>query len=49
MLASSDRVVVMFEGQIVGVVDRSTSRKDIGLLMAGAGSSPLTGGEASGG
>lgn len=32
----ADRIAVMFAGRIVGVVDPSISREDIGLLMAGA-------------
>ncbi len=35
VLALADRVAVMFEGRIVGVVDPDTSREEIGLLMAG--------------
>lgn len=37
ILALSDRIAVMFDGKIVGVVDPTTSREEIGLLMAGAG------------
>jgi len=35
VLALGDRIAVMFEGQICGIVDPSTSRESIGLLMAG--------------
>ncbi len=35
VLALADRVAVMFEGRIMGVVDPDTSREEIGLLMAG--------------
>jgi ABC-type uncharacterized transport system ATPase subunit len=31
----SDRIAVMYEGQIIGVVDRETSVEEIGLMMAG--------------
>jgi simple sugar transport system ATP-binding protein len=37
VLALGDRIAVMYSGRITGVVDSSTSREDIGLLMAGAG------------
>jgi simple sugar transport system ATP-binding protein len=33
--ALGDRIAVMYEGKIIGVVDPSTSRENIGLLMAG--------------
>jgi ABC-type uncharacterized transport system ATPase subunit len=33
--ALGDRIAVMFEGKISGIVDPSTSREDIGLLMTG--------------
>ena len=36
VVALGDRIAVMFDGRITGVVDPSTSREDIGLLMAGA-------------
>jgi simple sugar transport system ATP-binding protein len=35
VLALGDRIAVMYEGKISGVVDPSTSRESIGLLMAG--------------
>src|ERR1019366_468633 len=35
VLALGDRIAVMFEGKISGIVDPSTSRESIGLLMAG--------------
>jgi simple sugar transport system ATP-binding protein len=35
VVALGDRVAVMYEGEIVGVVDPSASRESIGLLMAG--------------
>ncbi len=36
VMALGDRIAVMHAGQITGVVDPSTSREQIGLLMAGA-------------
>ena len=36
VVALGDRIAVMFDGRITGIVDPSTSREDIGLLMAGA-------------
>jgi len=36
VVALGDRIAVMYAGRITGVVDPSTSREDIGLLMAGA-------------
>ncbi|MGC1419123.1 MAG: ABC transporter ATP-binding protein [Acidimicrobiales bacterium] len=36
VMALGDRIAVMHEGRITGVVDPSTSRETIGLLMAGA-------------
>jgi general nucleoside transport system ATP-binding protein len=35
VLALGDRIAVMFDGRISGIVDPSTSREEIGLLMAG--------------
>jgi ABC-type uncharacterized transport system ATPase subunit len=35
VMALGDRIAVMFRGKIVGLVPPSTSREDIGLLMAG--------------
>ena len=35
VLALGDRIAVMFDGRISGIVDPSTSREAIGLLMAG--------------
>jgi ABC-type uncharacterized transport system ATPase subunit len=35
VLALGDRIAVMYEGKISGVVDPSVSRESIGLLMAG--------------
>jgi ABC-type uncharacterized transport system ATPase subunit len=35
VVALGDRIAVMYEGEIVGVVDPSASRESIGLLMAG--------------
>jgi simple sugar transport system ATP-binding protein len=35
VLALGDRIAVMFEGQISGIVDPTASRESIGLLMAG--------------
>ncbi len=32
----SDRIAVMFDGQIVGIVGPDVSREEIGLMMAGA-------------
>ena len=34
--ALADRIAVMYRGRIVGIVDPSTSRQELGLLMAGA-------------
>jgi general nucleoside transport system ATP-binding protein len=36
VMGLADRIAVMFAGRVVGVVDPSISREDIGLLMAGA-------------
>ncbi len=38
VFALGDRIAVMHEGRITGVVDATTSRETIGLLMAGASS-----------
>ena len=36
-MALSDRIAVMYEGQIVGTVDaEEVTREELGLLMAGA-------------
>ncbi len=35
VLALADRIAVMYRGKIVGVVDPTTSREDLGKLMAG--------------
>ena len=35
VVALGDRIAVMYEGRISGVVDPSASRESIGLLMAG--------------
>lgn len=36
ILNVSDRIAVMFDGQIVGIVDpKETSEQELGLLMAG--------------
>jgi ABC-type uncharacterized transport system ATPase subunit len=36
VLALADRIAVMYEGEIIGVVDRAaTTREDLGLMMAG--------------
>ena len=37
VVALGDRIAVMYAGRITGIVDPSTSREDIGLLMAGSG------------
>ncbi|MEY3732953.1 MAG: hypothetical protein RL347_312 [Actinomycetota bacterium] len=34
--ALADRILVMYQGRVVGLVDRETPRDDLGLLMAGA-------------
>lgn len=40
IMALSDRIAVMFEGKIMGIVDRENfSREEIGLMMAGVQSS----------
>ena len=31
----SDRIAVMYEGRIMGIVDTSITREEIGLMMAG--------------
>lgn len=36
VIALGDRIAVMYAGRITGMVDPSTSREDIGLLMAGS-------------
>jgi len=36
VFALGDRIAVMYQGQITGIVSPDTSREDIGLLMAGA-------------
>jgi ABC-type uncharacterized transport system ATPase subunit len=36
VIALGDRIAVMHAGKIMGIVDPSTSREDIGLLMAGS-------------
>ncbi|NNN08433.1 MAG: ABC transporter ATP-binding protein [Acidimicrobiaceae bacterium] len=36
VVALGDRIAVMYAGQITGIVDPSTNREDIGLLMAGS-------------
>jgi simple sugar transport system ATP-binding protein len=39
VLAVADRVVVMFEGRVMGIVDAATAdRSQIGLMMAGSSS-----------
>ncbi len=35
VMALGDRIAVMYEGQIVGIVDPSVGREQIGLMMAG--------------
>ncbi len=37
----SDRIAVMYEGEIVGVVDRGATRSDLGLMMAGVVPQPV--------
>jgi ABC-type uncharacterized transport system ATPase subunit len=36
VMALSDRIAVMYEGEIVGIVPPNTARDDLGLMMAGA-------------
>ena len=36
----ADRIAVMYEGRIVGIVTADTSRDRIGMMMAGASSAP---------
>ena len=38
IMALSDRIIVMFEGQIAGEFDGSATRTEIGLAMLGSGS-----------
>jgi simple sugar transport system ATP-binding protein len=49
IMALSDRIAVMYEGQIVGTVDADTAtREGLGLLMAGereSASAPESGSE----
>jgi len=40
VMALGDRIAVMYEGKISGIVDPSTSRASIGLLMAGTEMEP---------
>ena len=40
VLALGDRIAVMYAGQISGIVDPTTNRETIGLLMAGTTSEP---------
>jgi general nucleoside transport system ATP-binding protein len=35
VLALSDRIAVMFAGEIMGIVSASTSVEELGLMMAG--------------
>jgi simple sugar transport system ATP-binding protein len=35
VMSLSDRILVMYEGQIMGEVDRNATEEEIGLLMAG--------------
>ena len=37
VMALGDRIAVMYEGRISGIVDPTVSREDIGLLMTGGG------------
>jgi general nucleoside transport system ATP-binding protein len=41
--ALGDRIAVMFEGKISGIVEPSTSREDIGLLMTGTSTAAQNG------
>lgn len=36
VIALADRIAVMYEGEIVGIVPPNTARDDLGLMMAGA-------------
>jgi simple sugar transport system ATP-binding protein len=38
-VALGDRIAVMFEGRIMDIVEPTTSREDLGLLMAGSATS----------
>jgi ABC-type uncharacterized transport system ATPase subunit len=41
-MALSDRIVVMYRGQIVATVEtKKTTREQLGLWMAGANTQPL--------
>jgi simple sugar transport system ATP-binding protein len=40
IVSLSDRILVMYEGAIVGEADASTSRETLGLMMAGAHTGP---------
>jgi general nucleoside transport system ATP-binding protein len=46
VLALGDRIAVMYEGEIVGVVPPTTSRERLGLMMAGSAAEPVEGGAA---
>jgi simple sugar transport system ATP-binding protein len=36
VLALADRIAVMYEGEIVGIVEPNTPVDELGLMMAGA-------------
>jgi ABC-type uncharacterized transport system ATPase subunit len=42
VMALGDRIAVMYEGKVVGVVDPSVGREQIGLLMAGVSPQPAS-------
>ena len=47
VVALGDRVAVMYEGQVVGVVPPTTSREQLGLMMAGSVEEPIGAGSPS--
>lgn len=40
ILRLSDRIMVMFQGRVVGIVGPEVSRRELGLMMSGAGLAP---------
>jgi simple sugar transport system ATP-binding protein len=47
VISLADRIIVMYEGRIMGVVDAAAAtREDLGLMMAGVASEPETAAEA---
>ena len=42
VVALGDRIAVLYDGEIQAIVPPSTSREELGLLMAGAGTAQVT-------